>query len=90
MLTFIAVLAVIVQAETSRRNIMAKVEEVLAAVAAARAEIEADKQAILAEIARLGLPDEDLAPVLEAVAALGTVLDDVPGVTPPAEEEPDS
>lgn len=65
---------------------MAGVADVVAAVEAARAEIEADKAAIIAEIQRLGLPDEDLAPVLDSIAALGTVLDDVPGVTPPAPE----
>lgn len=70
---------------------MAGVAEVTAAVDAARAEIEADKLAIIAEIQRLGLPDEDLAPVLEKIGALGSVLDDVPGVTPvpPPDEEPD-
>lgn len=62
---------------------MATLAELEAAIDAARAELEEDKVAILAEIARLGLPDADVAPLIAKVEAFGTVLDDVPGVTPP-------
>lgn len=67
---------------------MATLAELEAAIDAARAEIEADKVAILAEIARLGLPDVDVAPLIAKVESFGTVLDDVPGVTPPPVEPP--
>lgn len=67
---------------------MATLAELEAAIDAARAELEEDKVAILAEIARLGLPDADVAPLIAKVEAFGTVLDDVPGVTPPPAPEP--
>lgn len=88
MVTNLLLIAFAVAAFIGWRKIMAGVQEVTDAVAAARVEIEADKAAIIAEIQRLGLPDEDLAPVLAAVAELGTVLDDVPGVTPAPVEPP--
>lgn len=75
----------------NKEKIMAGIAEVAAAVDAARAEIEADKAAIIAEIQRLGLPDVDTADLVAKIAELGAVLDDVPGVTPPAPEpEPES
>lgn len=89
MVTNLLLIAFAVAALYQLRRIMAGVQEVTDAVAAARVEIEADKAAIIAEIQRLGLPDEDLAPVLAAVAELGTVLDDVPGVTPAPAPEPE-
>ena len=61
---------------------MGQVEDLQAAINAARAEIEADKLAIITEIQRLGLPDQDLSGVLTSISELGSVLDDVPGVTP--------
>lgn len=67
---------------------MGQIDDLRAAVDAARTEIEADKQAIIAEIQRLGLPDQDVSDILEKVGALGTVLDDVPGVTPLPAPEP--
>lgn len=76
------------QAEANRRAIMAGVAEVAAAVDAARAEIEADKAAIIAEIQRLGLPDVDTSELVAKVAGLGQILDDVPGVTPVPPVEP--
>lgn len=71
-----------------KEEIMGQLEDLQAAVAAARAELEADKAAILTEIARLGLPDADLTGVIAAVNEFGTVLDDVPGVTPMPVPEP--
>lgn len=67
---------------------MSQIDDLRAAVAAARTEMEEDKQAILAEIARLGLPDEDVSDLITAVGEFGTALDDVPGVTPPPVEPP--
>jgi hypothetical protein len=88
------VVALAIQAYDNRRRIMANVDDAIAAVDAARSEIEADKVAIIAEIQRLGLPDADLQPLIDKVQQLGSVLDDVPGVTPlppvepPVDEEP--
>lgn len=79
---------------STKEVLMANVADVLAAVQAARTEIDADKAEIIAEIQRLGLPDEDLQPIIDAVNELGGVLDDVPGVldgdvVPDPEPEPD-
>lgn len=77
-----------VQAHLNRKSIMSQIDDLRAAVAAARTEMEEDKQAILAEIARLGLPDEDVSDLIAAVGEFGTALDDVPGVTPAPPVEP--
>lgn len=87
-LILVGIIALVGQAEINRRTIMATLAELEAAIDAARTELEADKQAILAEIARLGLPDVDVAPLVAKVEAFGTVLDDVPGVTPVPPVEP--
>lgn len=85
--TLILIVGLVVIVATYGRKLMSQVSELLEAVQAARNELEADKQAILTELARLGLPDEDLQPVKDAIAAFGSALDDVPGVTPPAPPE---
>lgn len=89
-LAILGFIALAVQAHIDKEAIMAGVAEVAAAVDAARVEIEADKVAIIAEIERLGLPDEDTSALVAKVEALGSILDDVPGVTPvpPPDPEP--
>lgn len=67
---------------------MAGIAEVTAAVDQAILDIAADKAAIIAEIQRLGLPDEDTSALVTKVQGLGTILDDVPGVTPAPPVEP--
>lgn len=68
---------------------MAQVELIIAKLDEARAAIEADKAEIIAEIQRLGLPDEDIQPVLDKIATFGSILDDVPGVSDEVPETPE-
>lgn len=85
-LTFLGVIALVVQALTDRRSLMAQIDDLRAAIAQVSTDLQEATARVLAKIAELGEPDADLSADIAALGQIGSDLDAlVAGPVPPPE-----